>query len=32
MLADESFDRAFTSFMGNDLAAEPSRDWMINGE
>jgi len=32
MLADESFDRAFTSFMGNDLGAEPSRDWMINGE
>ncbi|HUP76785.1 MAG TPA: hypothetical protein VM282_27365 [Acidimicrobiales bacterium] len=32
MLADESFDRAFTSFMGNDSAAEPSRDWMINGE
>jgi len=32
MLADASFDRAFTSFMGNDLAAEPSRDWMINGE
>ena len=32
MLADESFDRAFTSFMGNDMGAEPSRDWMINGE
>jgi hypothetical protein len=32
MLADETFDRAFTSFMGNDQAAEPSRDWMINGE
>ena len=32
MLADENFDRAFTSFMGNDLGAEPSRDWMINGE
>ena len=32
MLADESFDRAFTSFMGNDLDDEPSRDWMINGE
>jgi cell division septum initiation protein DivIVA len=32
MLADESFDRAFTSFMGNELGAEPSRDWMINGE
>ena len=32
MLADESFDQAFTSFMGNDLGAEPSRDWMINGE
>lgn len=32
MLADESFDRAFTSFMGNDSAAEPSRDWMVNGE
>ena len=32
MLADETFDRAFTSFMGNDLGAEPSRDWMINGD
>ena len=32
MLADENFDRAFTSFMGNDSAAEPSRDWMINGD
>jgi cell division septum initiation protein DivIVA len=32
MLADDSFDRAFTSFMGNELGAEPSRDWMINGE
>jgi cell division septum initiation protein DivIVA len=32
MQADEHFDRAFTSFMGNDFAAEPSRDWMINGE
>ena len=32
MLADDSFDRAFSSFMGNDLDAEPSRDWMINGE
>ena len=32
MLADERFDRAFTTFMGNDQAAEPSREWMINGE
>jgi cell division septum initiation protein DivIVA len=32
MLADESFDRAFTSFMGNEMGAEPSRDWMINGD
>jgi len=32
MLSDDSFDRAFSSFMGSDLDAEPSRDWMINGE
>ena len=32
MLADEGFDRAFSSFMGNDLAHEPSREWMINGK
>jgi cell division septum initiation protein DivIVA len=32
MLADDSFDRAFTSFMGNEMGAEPSRDWMINGD
>lgn len=30
--ADESFDKAFTSFMGNDADAEPSRRWMISGE
>jgi cell division septum initiation protein DivIVA len=32
MAADESFDRAFSSFMGSDHDHEPSRDWMINGE
>jgi cell division septum initiation protein DivIVA len=31
-LADESFDRAFSSFMGSDADAEPSRRWMISGE
>ena len=32
MHADEKFDRAFSSFMGSDHDAEPSREWMINGE
>jgi cell division septum initiation protein DivIVA len=32
MHADEKFDRAFSSFMGSDHDAEPSRKWMINGE
>lgn len=30
--ADESFDRAFSSFMGDEADAEPSRRWMISGE
>jgi cell division septum initiation protein DivIVA len=30
--ADESFDKAFTSFMGTDADTEPSRRWMISGE
>ena len=30
--ADDNFDRAFSSFMGTDHDAEPSREWMISGE
>jgi hypothetical protein len=31
-LADEHFDRAFSSFMGGEADVEPSRRWMISGE
>lgn len=30
--ADEHFDRAFSSFMGNEADVEPSRHWMISEE